>query len=105
MSDDESDTDTSTSLVTRSPESGNGVAMKRAREEAEESSRRESRRSHIQFLAVLISAVVVLSVIVALGMGVGLTRSHQTTELPQDPFSRVEALLAEYPVIDGLVCS
>lgn len=101
MSDDESDSPAT--LLTSSPASENGVAVEHSRERAAEKNRRESRRSHCLFLAILVSVVAVVIVMIAVGLGVGLSRSQQAIDLPRDPVGRAEALLAEFPVIDGLV--
>ena len=92
MSDDESET--TSHLIHQTAES--------RRREHEESDK-ESHRSHWLFLALLVSVVVVVAVMVAVGLGVGLTRSQRTSNLPSQPGKRAEALLAEYPVIDGSV--
>lgn len=92
MSDDESE-----ALFTSSPEREGGVTVRRSRNK----SRSESRRSHVLFLAVLVGALVVVTVMVAIALGVGITRSQATVNLPRDPARRAEALLTEYPVIDG----
>lgn len=96
MSDDESDA--STALFTSSPESESGVTVRDSRE----SGRRESRRSHFVFLAILIGALAVVIVMVGVALGVGL-QPQPTVNLPRDPTRRAEALLTEYPVIDGSV--
>ena len=100
MSDDESDSPNT--FLTGSPASGNGAAVENAREGAAEKSRWESRRSHRLFFSVLIGVIAVIVVMVTVGLGVGVSRSRQASNLPRDPVSRAEALLAEYPVIDGL---
>lgn len=94
MSDDESDA--SAALFPPSPENEDGVTVRDSRED----SRRESRRSHFVFFAVLIAALA--AVIVAAGVALGV-KLQPTTNLPRDPTRRAEALLAEYPVIDGSV--
>lgn len=96
MSDDESDA--SIPLFTSSPESESGVTARDSRE----SGRRESRRSHFVFLAILIAALAVVIVTVGVALGVGL-QPQPTVNLPRDPTKRAEALLTEYPVIDGSV--
>ena len=64
----------------------------------------KSRRSYLFLLiAVILSVVVVVAVVLAVGLGVGLTRSQENSDLPSDPDERAEALLTEYPVIDGSV--
>ena len=94
MSDDESDA--STALFTSSPERESRVTARESRENG----RRESRRSHFVFLAILIAALAVVIVTVGVGLGVGL-HQQPTVNLPRDPTRRAEALLTEYPVIDG----
>ena len=64
----------------------------------------KSRRSYLFLLiAVILGVVVVVAVVLAVGLGVGLTRSQENSDLPSDPDERAEALLTEYPVIDGSV--
>ena len=101
MSDDESDSPAT--LLTSSPASENGVAIEYSREGAAETNRRESRRSHCLFLSILVSVVAVVVVMVVVGLSVGLSRSQKASDLPRDPVRRAEALLAEFPVIDGFV--
>ena len=68
----------------------------------------KSCRSYLFLLiAVILGVVVVVAVVLAVGLGVGLTRSQENSDLPSDlpsdPDERAEALLTEYPVIDGSV--
>ena len=51
------------------------------------------------YLTLLAAAAVVVAV--AVGLGVGLGRRTQKSNLPSDPYKRAEALLTEYPLIDG----
>ena len=104
MSEAEDESDSPTALLTSSSATENGGTVTRERRRAaEEKSRRESRSSHLRFLAVIFCAVVLVVVTLAIGLSVGLSRSQQSSKLPRDPVRRAEALLTEFPVIDGLV--
>ena len=51
------------------------------------------------YLTLLAAAAAVVAV--AVGLGVGLGRRARNSGLPSDPYKRADALLAEYPLIDG----
>ena len=98
MSDDEEESDASTSLVIHSRENETGGRDGRTLETAT----RRSRRSRIAFLVLSISTAIVIAVTAVGATVLGLElRAESKTKTDYD--ARARALLAEYPVIDGLV--
>jgi hypothetical protein len=62
---------------------------------------RERKKKNRRFLVVcaVIASITFITIVVILGVTLGL--KNVTNNLPDDPYDRAVALLAEYPLIDG----
>ena len=62
---------------------------------------RERKKGNRKFccLCTIIAVITIATLTVILGVSIGL--SNVVNQLPEDPYDRAVALLAEYPLIDG----
>ena len=67
-----------------------------------EITKRRRRNKAILYLIVASVAILALAILVlVLGVSIGVHRARKADTLPSDPYERADALLADFPLIDG----
>ena len=68
-----------------------------------DTAKRESRKQSRRYCIVAVGVCVLVVFLLAVVLGVALGTAAYLNRLPSDPHERAEALLTQYPLIDGLV--